>query len=84
MKCDTDLWCMVIRLAIVVQNRSKILQVTVRMEIFDCVMVRRSMKDGWKCALMEYGGLYIMLDGQERILQLLVGNLVTNLKVYDH
>ena len=39
------------------------------------------MKDVWRCALVEHGGRYQTIDGQQGILKLCVGNLVTNLKV---
>ena len=81
MNFNSYIYGMIIRMAIVLLHTS--LQVAVRMEIFDWVMVRQCMKDVWRCALMECGGLYIMLDGRQRIPQLCVGNLATNLKVHD-
>ena len=44
-------------------------------------MVRQCIKDVWSCVLVEHGGLYLLLDGQERMIWLCVGNWVIDMKV---
>ena len=45
-----------------------------KMEILDFLDVNCKMMDGWKCALIEKGDLYLVMDGPALILKLYADN----------